>query len=296
MTPREIIYDVRHILQRLGNESSLPDLWILEKINKYREIHLMNYKLQNNHYPEQSYQYFPAVLGSLVDFQNMLPLDPAVEHENGLMKYWLPDYLEISGIWTTSGLGQLNLATRDLIRLRIENGTELSVNDMFYWIENNHLMLYDHTGAYRDRVNIRLIASNPMQVDVVRNSLIKSGTLKSGDKVVIAGAETPSAVEYNGEIKLEGQTIEVMPSYNGLNLTKTPIERNYIPIKDSYLLYEDPLVQRSLDDPYPETRSIIQTAILEFITRDMNIEYKMIEETISNGRDDLKVLNTEANR
>lgn len=292
MTPREIIYDVRHILNRLGNESSLPDLWILEKINKYREIQLMNYKFANNYYPEQSYQYFPAVLGNLVSFNNYEALDPRQSHENALMKYWIPDFIDISGVWTESGLGRLNKTCRDLIMLRIQLDTDYSVNDYFYWIEDNFLMLYNKFGNYRETINIRLIAGNPLQVDVVRNWRVKSGQLKSGDQLSIFGNNYPNKVEYDGVQVNEQDGITVPASYNGINNIRKAGQQNYVSIAGSYLTYDDIHVQRGLDDHYPETRSIIQSAIIEFITRDMNIEYKMIEEAVVNGRDDLKVLNT----
>ena len=176
MTAAEIIWDILEIKHALEDDSDIEELWLLHKINSYRQIFIQQEYALNNHIDPTWLQRYPKfeltnvkaaddpsiTLGSITLSKGTIPKVIS-----------LPDDLGCYRIAGSSGILQFEPCDFNTLMMKIEIDEEMNNRYGYYSRIGELVYLY----PVIPEASAILIAENPIDVPVHETGVIRARTL-----------------------------------------------------------------------------------------------------------------------
>ncbi len=188
MTASEIIWDVMELKHALEDDSDIDELWVLQKINAYREMFI-----------RQEYEFFNHINPSWIQRVHKIvteKVNAADDPSITLSSVWLskfslpavislPDDLGIYRIAGSSAILQFEPCDFNTLMMRIEIGEEMNSHYGYYSRIENTGYLY----PLCMEVSAMIIAQNPMDIQINDSGTLRERTLEDEYPIDLAMAQ-----------------------------------------------------------------------------------------------------------
>ena len=176
MTISEIIWDILEIKHALEDDSDIEELWLLHKINSYRQIFIQQEFALNNHIDPtwlQRYHRFELTNVKAAD-DPVITLGSITLSKGTIPKVIsLPDDLGCYRIAGSSGILQFEPCDFNTLMMKIEIDEEMNNRYGYYSRIGELVYLYPAI----PEASAILIAENPIDIPVHESGVIRARTL-----------------------------------------------------------------------------------------------------------------------
>lgn len=170
------IYDIYEILKAVGDDSDIPEGFLIERFNKYRASLIYQYYLQNTSIPPVFVQDYPLLSFTKTDSAD----DPSVTLASITVgKASLPNIVTLPDdagiIRITTGSRQIPLQPTDPneLFLRIELNDNIYNQYGYYYILGNTLYIYPYVMVGK----LLAVFENPMDCPVLSSGAFRARTM-----------------------------------------------------------------------------------------------------------------------
>lgn len=275
MKVEEIIYDIKHLLNALTDDTRVSDAHLLFKINNYRDFFLREElrfdKTLNNSY----YQKLPEInvfhtnSGDLPDVNSTIKFG----------KITLPDMMipedreePFLNLYMTARHRRIYYITRDvLMEMIFAMDSRLDYTNYYLYEGGNNAYIY----PYHKTVSGNAVLTNPLDAKQFYTTDVHLSDLENGVEYIVTSGyikEMPSATLY----KIGGTfTANLNYTYSG----------------DGKVYRTSKVIENTMQGEYPVTGSMAEKIVLEIITKDFQIEKRNVMDIFNDAVDQLKVVN-----
>ena len=274
MTLKDIVYDIKTLLRQVTDDTSVSDVFLVHKINNYREI------LANAYY--QQYKVLdPALFQRLgvLDTTDVLSSDhPAIGYGSvRFSKVSLPKLMSIPDAMTVQ--------VSEVSRLKIL--TEVSLPYLLEVIKNKDYRLKIWHLYFREddainiyptikKVAVSAALSDPRDGYKFKTEYGNLAALTSNNQYTVLSGSVRENIASTQNIYVKGDTFttDANGTYSGDGKVKLTTQYSAV----------------SMSDDYPISREMAQEIVIQILTRDYQIERQQIFDTFNDAMDQLKVI------
>lgn len=188
MTTAEIIWDVLELKHALEDDSDIDELWVLHKINSYRELFIRQDYEMNNLINPSWIQRVHKIETSKVSAAD----DPSITLSSiWLSKASIPSVIALPydlGVYRISGsssITQFQPCDFNTLMMRIEIGEEMNSHYGYYSRIGNDIYLY----PLCMEISGLIVAQNPMDIQINDSGTLRARTLEDEYPVDLAMAQ-----------------------------------------------------------------------------------------------------------
>lgn len=270
MTLIELVYDVRHILKQVQDDSSIPDKFIAQLVAKYRAIEIvMDFEKFGEINPVwiQPLGVYNTTKVNASDKQvnagticfGKVTLPPVIKFDNDLGVY----RIALSG-----NQSRIYPLSQDLMMLKIE-GNEISNGFYFYYKIFNNYFVYPFVSS----IFPNLILEDPMDGYLLTTENVITGNIVTDDSYTVGTGN----IIYNSTVYNAGDIftgLSGITTFSGGGTVK----------------YTNNKRRLRMSDEYPIDIAMAGKVILNILTKEFNLQQQQVSDIVNDAADQTKVL------
>jgi len=271
----KIVYDLKHLLNALTDDTSVNDAHLIFKINNYWALFLKADYQETGNISKKYYQRIP-----LIDVHGVSSADDPNVLGGTIRfgKFTMPSILDLGDeeppvdIYTAQRQERLYFIERDLLFELIRNKDERLDVFKYYFYEENTAYTYPVV----DRVSFLGLIQNPLEASLFYTTPEPLYNLANGIQYIVTQGSVKCDTGSKENIYLKGYTLNANTSYTYSG--------------DGVLYRTNQVIDVTNDMEYPISPDMAERIILEILTKDFMLEKQTIADIFNDSKDQFQAI------
>ena len=279
MTTLELVYDIKHILKKLSDDSDISDNWLIHKCNEYRAIEIIKdykeYGEINTSWIQNLGIYETTKVNSSDQQETVSSICFGKVIFPSIIKF-----KEDLGVWRLSDASNQHTIypkTEEEIMLKIEaNDFSIGKFKFFYKMGMHDYYFY----PYITKVTGKMILENPFDAYIYTTTKVLSGNIKVDEEYTVL----------TGNIVYDGNTYNADNDFTGIVGITTFTGGGTVKHKNNSRKF-------NIEDQYPADIALCERIIIGILTNDFAYSRQQIEDIRNDAQDQTNLnANVQGNR